>query len=298
MTRRAVIFSAPDLQVSQDCANGVAAALGCPAVVNCDLGALASLGTDDFALVRGLRGNNGKAAEMLRERGVPTVILDAGWYPGNSRFRLAIGGLNWIHPGSCPEWRARECGLIFEPIQRDPNGYILLLGQARRDVGHGIDIDAWASETLVAIRCHTKRRVMWRPHPNHRHALAGADIQDIPPRPLGHSEGFERGLEAAVRGAWAVVTYNSSAALEALRLGVPLFADAASVFYMKGVAYSATDCTEAMGKDWLYGCWQQDSEDTVTTPQPFLNCVAFSQWTQAELSTPLPWGILQPAEAA
>lgn len=71
---------------------------------------------------------------------------------------------------------------------------------------YGIDLETWISETLATIKQHTDRPVIVRQRNKNRQTRLANDFQD------------------ALKDVWAVVTFNSNAATEAILSGVPAFA--------------------------------------------------------------------------
>lgn len=71
----------------------------------------------------------------------------------------------------------------------------------------GVDADRWLKETLATLKLHTNRPIRVRKKMSYREAVA---IGGVP-------------LSEDLKGAWALVTHSSNAAVEALLAGVPVF---------------------------------------------------------------------------
>lgn len=68
----------------------------------------------------------------------------------------------------------------------------------------GFDMPEWIEAAPTRVRSFTKRRVLVRP------------------------KGTKRPLENDLRGAWALVTHSSNAAVDAVRMGIPVFVEPTS----------------------------------------------------------------------
>lgn len=90
----------------------------------------------------------------------------------------------------------------------NPNGYVLIMGQCPGDASlRGKDIVRWAKTVADEVsKKYPERVVFYRPHP----------VKPVKPRNLKILDGD---LQAALDGAWCVITYNSNSGVDAAANG-------------------------------------------------------------------------------
>lgn len=98
--------------------------------------------------------------------------------------------------------------LRIKPRDRNADGRSIMLAapDEKPCQVYGIDLETWIGETLATIKQHTDRPVIVRQRNKNRQTRLANDFQD------------------ALKDVWAVVTFNSNAATEAILSGVPAFA--------------------------------------------------------------------------
>lgn len=230
-----------------------------------------------------------KVAQMLFGRGAR-----AGRRPTVNRydyFRVGVNGVfpdtaDYCNAGSPPDrWEAlsRAFGLRLAPWRRD-GGPILVIGQLPRDVSlAGLDMLRWLGETIVELRRVTDRPILVRPHPlmKHHEMATVADrvgrlpdvSYDLPPKgPIGE----------ALQGAWATVTYSSTAAVDSLLAGVP-----ALTFSPLSIAWPVT------GHDLA-----AIETPTLHPREQWLFDLAYAQWSAAEMADGTVWRRIRGAVGA
>jgi hypothetical protein len=122
----------------------------------------------------------------------------------------------------------------------------------------------WVIQTLSNLRSLTDSKITWRPHPKDRWWLEGVD---------GVSDPEEEPLAAALNRSWLVVTYNSTAGLEALISGLPVVAEGPAVY--SGLAWKLNQFARVVPPD-------------VEGVRDLLAAVAYTQWTAEEIASGLP----------
>ncbi len=99
-------------------------------------------------------------------------------------------------------WQFREAGLSFQPWQQVRNGPIILCTSTEHLYGfYKTTMKKWIEDTVSNLRQYTQR-------------------------PIALREKQIGGIEDVIRDAWCVVTHSSAAALDALRLGIPVITTA------------------------------------------------------------------------
>jgi len=160
--------------------------------------------------VYGLQGRERIVRDAYAARGVPVLVLDAG-YCGDEVPRVGVWwhDMSWFPLSPSPGRNA----FTLEP-RRAGGERILVCGQKPGDAQHELadaaDVARWARETTWRLRAVSDRPVHWRPHPASAIEIAGAERDRSP------------SIEAAIADAFAVVTYNSTSGTKALAAGVPV----------------------------------------------------------------------------
>lgn len=225
--RRVGLYGLPGVQPLASFAEGLRTlgdALGVPPVLrwrNHNVWSDDQVEPFDLVVVGGLRGKAGQLAQAYQARGVPVVVLDLGYLhrasgrndPGGY-WQVGLDRLGWLPPGPCAPHRFAALGLTLTPV-RQSGDVVLVCGQHPGDAAHGLDaaeMEAWAAETVAALRQRWSGPVLWRPHPlGPQVACPGAD---------GVSTLL---LAKDLARAHAVVTLTSTVGHEALLAGVPVF---------------------------------------------------------------------------
>lgn len=120
----------------------------------------------------------------------------------------------------------QDLGVSLQPWRRQGDHVLLCL---QRDGGWSMNnyrVQDWAFGTIQALRQHTKRAIVLRPHPGDR--AAPGYIKHILDRcqqaGLGQvTVSTQRDLTADLANCWAMVNHNSSPAVAAVIEGIPTF---------------------------------------------------------------------------
>ena len=148
--------------------------------------------------------------------------------------------------------------------KRPDNGPILLVTPSDKPCNfYGIKKADWLEKTMLTLRKHTNRRIIVRDKGLRSERIGNNSV----------------GAQCAKDGVWAVVTYQSIAALEAIHYGVPAFT-------------TAPTCTQHLANT--------DLKDIETPMYPnegdvqrLLNYLAYCQYTPRELSSGLAYRLIE-----
>lgn len=157
--------------------------------------------------------------------------------PGAGRFKFAdtasvflrysLGGVyyntcNYANQNSdSSKWNliSKTLGLELAPWRTQGNHILLCL---QRDAGwsmKGVNMAEWALKTVTAIRQHSARPILIRPHPKN-------PIDTNLFRTFKNIQfSTSQLLSQDAQGAWASVFFNSSACVASVLAGVPVFID-------------------------------------------------------------------------
>jgi len=182
--------------------------------------------------------------------GTPVLILDSGYIlRDHGYFQAGWNGLNALPP-TAPHDRAAEMGLIAQTKRKPvPDGHILICGQKPGDAQHDIDVDAWKDATIDMLQEYTDRPHCYRPHPR----VKKPDFS----------------LSEILQGCHCMVTYNSTAAYEAIMAGVPVICDPCAAY--------ADVCEVDLSRV------ETPRFGTKAARQRLLDRVAYGQWTMDEM---------------
>ena len=285
--RRAVLAAlemqwADDTQPFRGIARGLAAA-GFDTVV-ADLPDVPdALVTGDLLVVwNGRKSTYLRLARRARRYGLPVLNVEHGFFDRRAHVQIDHQGIlhwaSWRHRLSEPappegaDRLARVWPRPIEPVRRRRDGYVLVLGQVKRD--SQLDESAFQSsaplEKLVARSLPEGVQAVFRAHPKSRRQRSNH-------LPVCEAET----LEEAVRGARLAVTINSNAGNECLALGCPVLCFGPALYATAGVARRTTPSTfRADLADVLNGAPPPD-EDAVRN---YLEWLACRQWNADDLA--------------
>lgn len=157
----------------------------------------------------------GEVIKQHREAGVDVVVLETGYINRgdgyDNHYAAGLNGLNGradFRNDDSPSDRWEKLGVELKPW-RTEGRHLLLCGQVPQDasVDH-IDIQEW----LLHISGLFTKPVIYRPHP-----LGPQDM-------LSNCKPSRGSLDDDLKDCWAVITFNSNVAVEAIIKGVPAFA--------------------------------------------------------------------------
>lgn len=229
-------------------------------------------GAFDVVVTSSARGGFGLALRDYAAAGVPTLVLDFGYFQRASRgapggfWQVSKGWINSPPPFECPANRSDALGLKYTR-RRTPEGesWALLLGQVPGDASHGLDLEQY-QDSLATMAAHLRGwfgdPVVFRPHP-----LAP---EVATPHGTVRSETSSRTLDEDLASASVVGTLCSTAGLAALLQGIPVVCDPRAVY------------------GWLCSSWGDDLDHLWFPAEeelmPFLARLTHGQWTLDELS--------------
>lgn len=213
----------------------------------------------DLAICSGMRNNSLKGRNYCRSRGIDIAVVELGYLRrANSNadlegyFQLGWNRIGWL-PEKAPEDRWKALGMGLEPI-RNGGEYVLVLGQVGFDAQHGLSTHELAGWLLRAARqtaVELQKPVLYRPHP------LQPNTRLSPGFPHKQMNVKTTTLEQALDRAAAVVTYNSTAAVEAIRCGVRVVCAPTAHFHQVGA--------------------------DLTLREDYFQRLAYAQWTLEEL---------------
>lgn len=156
---------------------------------------------DDVLVIWNRYGSFAERADEFERRGARVLVVENGYY-GDLNYAIAVSGHNGA--GRWPigdDDRLSNLDIKFKPWRTEGDHILVCL---QRGIGPTATVQppGWESAILRDLRKVTKRRIKVRQHPG-RQAPAVSLADDL-------------------RNAWAMVTWASNAATEALIAGIPV----------------------------------------------------------------------------
>lgn len=223
-----------------------------------------------FAITGGMHHHEAVFRGCLAGYSIPLLVLDCGYFQRaggpedeTGYNQLGLGGLNWVPEIEAPSDRFDAHRLALTERVQGRGKFALLLGQVPGDSQHHLSeirLNAWLAERGAELMaCGYK--LFYRPHPKHTISSGPLRAHTIVVRPQDES------LAQSLSRVSVVVTYNSTAGIEALMAGIPVVCSPTAHY-------------------WLV-CGLQSNEALLR----HLHRLAWTQWTCAELRTgePIRW---------
>ncbi len=186
---------------------------------------------------------DGKNKEQIfnhyRQKDINVIVMEVGGLKRNVYWKIGLNGINRTAEFgnyNCPSDRWEKLGIELKPWKNDGN-HIILCGQNEKSGAwpKNLGMSAWINDTINQIRSVSDRPIIVRPHP--RAQIKGLNITQLnvtikKPEYMGGYDDFN--YPGALDNAWAVVSFNSNPAIEAVFNGIPVFVDETSLSYEVG----------------------------------------------------------------
>lgn len=232
----------------------------------------------DVAVVFGVRKEKipisyarGEVIRRQRESGKPVLVLETGYVkrgdgPDNY-YAAGFNGLNGradFRNANMQHDRWKKLGVQLQPWSNH-GIHILVCGQVPWDasVQHHDHI-GWIRQTVAKLNAFTARHIVFRPHPLARGVNYG---------PLHGCVVSSQSLEEDLKGAHAVVTFNSNAGVDAAIAGIPVFAMDQGSMAWDVARHDLSDIEQPIRPD--RDQWAAN--------------LAYTQWTQDEMARGWAW---------
>lgn len=150
-----------------------------------------------------------KIMQRCLSNGRDFYYMDTGYF-GNSGWkywhRIVQNNLQHDNIISRPADRWQQHGIKFKPWRRSGKNILIALPDDKPCRYYGIDRQQWIADTVGLIKKHTDRPIVLR--------------ERAPRREDRQTDSFQQALQ---RDVFAVVTFNSVAAVESVFAGIPAF---------------------------------------------------------------------------
>lgn len=207
---------------------------------------------------------------MKKHEGRRLLMIESGFWGRGELYQVGWGGfaggadfnLQRFGPGKIPADRWQNIGPPVIPWRHNKDGAYIVMGQVPHDTQvQDTDHRAWCRGTVEALAARGEK-VYFRPHPR----VKTCEAYGVPDH--YHLKGK---LHKAMKIAKAVVTWNSTSAVDAIMQGVPAIAQ-----HPSSIAYNVAS---------------HDLQDPLRYPDlsQWLRGMAYSLWTVDEMAAGLPW---------
>ena len=207
----------------------------------------------------------------------PTVVLEVGGIKRGTTWKVGLNGINrnaYFGDGGNDRTRAHSLGLSLTPWT-NKGEYILLCGQHEKSEQwrNMPRMSNWVIDTITEIRKHSKRPILFRPHPrcplpHIEHEFKNVIRQD-PTKITGTYDDFDMRFD----NIHATISYSSNPGIHSVLQGVPAFVGPASL------AYDAANDIDFM----------HDIENPLRPDrQQWLNDYAWTEFTVEEIASGMP----------
>jgi hypothetical protein len=172
---------------------------------------------------------NQRIWNLFRTSGRPVIVAEVGAIQRGLTWKLGLNG-TWqgCYPGAVTPGRAAQLRMHTRPWRARGTNVVIAVQRSDSEQWAGQPPTvAWLTETAAALRQHTGRPLIIRPHPRQRISnIPGCWIQSPQPVP-GTYDGFD--YDRCLQDAWAVINWNSGPGIQAILSGVPAFVGANSL---------------------------------------------------------------------
>ena len=180
---------------------------------------------------------NGRMArnKAVWEQEKPTIILEVGGINRGVTWKVGFNGINrdgYFAVVGNDNGRSNDLGLLLKPWRTTGN-FILICGQHDKSLqwNNMPLLNTWTIDTIKTIRLHSKRPIIFRPHPrcplpNIEHKFKNVHRQ-VPKKLNGTYDDFDMSFN----NAHATVSYSSNPGVHSIINGIPAFVGTSSLAY-------------------------------------------------------------------
>ena len=219
--------------------------------------------------------------EQNRMLNKPVIVLEVGGMHRGTTWKVGLNGINrsaYFGPDNNNDDRHRLLGLSLKPW-RTQGEHILLCGQHDKSLQWtGMPVQSkWVIETIKTIQTHSKRLILFRPHPRCPLPTIENEFKNVyrqQPVQLPNSyDDFDMGFD----NVHATVSYSSNPGVHSIINGIPAFVGTSSLAY-----------DVANDIDFLHDIEQPLMPDR----QQWLNDYAHTEYTLEEIAQGIPLNYL------
>ena len=188
----------------------------------------------DVAVIWSVLWNGRMAQNRLHNR--PVIVLEVGALNRGTMWKVGLNGINrdaYFAPKKNNNERANMLGLKLKPWTYNEDGPIVICLQHNKSQQWATmpPHDKWLDNTLSTIRKRTDRLIIIRPHPRCPIPLFSDKYKNVDVQyPVKNNTTYDD-YEFDMSDAYAVVSWSSNPAIQAILQGVPVFVGPSSLAY-------------------------------------------------------------------
>jgi hypothetical protein len=187
-------------------------------------------------LWNGRMAQNKTVWEQNRLHNRPVIVLEVGALNRGTMWKVGLNGINrdaYFAPKKNNNERANMLGLKLKPWTYNEDGPIVICLQHNKSQQWATmpPHDKWLDNTLSTIRKRTNRLIIIRPHPRCPIPLFSDKYKNVDVQyPVKNNTTYDD-YEFDMSDAYAVVSWSSNPAIQAILQGVPVFVGPSSLAY-------------------------------------------------------------------
>jgi hypothetical protein len=207
----------------------------------------------------------------------PTIVLEVGGIKRGTTWKVGLNGINrnaYFGPANNNSDRANSLGLKLSTWRSNGNP-ILICGQHDKSLQwQGMpNMSNWVMNTIEAVRAHTDRDILFRPHPRCPLPYIEKGFKNVfrqsPNKTIGSYDDYDINYS----NVWATVSWSSNPGIHSILNGVPAFVSTNSL------AYDAANDIRFL---------QNIENPLMPDRQQWLNDYAWTEFTVEEIASGLP----------
>mgnify|MGYP000002553324 FL=1 len=174
--------------------------------------------------------------EQNRLHNRPVIVLEVGALNRGTMWKVGLNGINrdaYFAPKNNNDERAKMLGLKMQPWTHNEDGHIVICLQHNKSQqwANMPPQDKWLDKTLSTIRKRTDRTIIIRPHPRCPIPPFADKYKNIQVhQPVKNTATYDD-YQFDMSDAYAVVSWSSNPAIQAILQGVPAFVGPSSLAY-------------------------------------------------------------------
>jgi hypothetical protein len=216
--------------------------------------------------------------EKFRSTNKKVLVVEVGGIIRNKTWKIGINGINRsaeFGPKENNDTRSKQLGLTLRPWRKQGDHILICLQHTQSEQWKDMpSLEKYVIDIVSKLRQHTKRKIVVRSHPRCilpvRPPLENVEYE-IPKQIANTYDDFDLNFT----NAWAVISHSSNPGIHAVLNGIPAYVGEHSLAY----EVANTDLS------------------TIESPemperQQWLNDYAYTEWTDTEIASGLPFSRL------
>ena len=219
--------------------------------------------------------------EYYIKTGKKVVVLEVGGIKRGTTWKVGLNGINrdaYFGPSGMDNSRAVQQGLSLKPWRKDGE-YILICGQHNKSLqwANMPSMSTWVMQTIETIKQHTKRPIIFRPHPRCPLPHIETEYKNVKRQTPKQVAGTYDDFDMVFDNIYCTVSWSSNPGIHSVINGVPAFVGPSSLAY------------DVAGHDLNLIEYPQTPDRT-----QWLNDYAWTEYTVDEIASGLPLKRLTP----